>query len=64
LVALCRRDGIPWIDCQQNTRHLASLGAQEVSLEAFRAHLGNHVDGGELPPWSYDPQAWIHLLGS
>lgn len=62
LVALCRRDGIPWIDCQQNTRHLASLGAAEVSGAAFRSHLAVHVP---MPPpkrWTYDAEAWTHLL--
>ena len=48
LVALCRRDGIPWIDCQQNTRHLASLGAQEVELSAFQAHLRATVQAEPL----------------
>ena len=28
LVAFCREHGIAWIDCQQQTRHLASLGAR------------------------------------
>jgi hypothetical protein len=30
LVALCGAQGAGWIDCQQNTAHLASLGAQEI----------------------------------
>jgi len=62
LVALCRRDGLTWIDCQQNTRHLASLGAAEVTLEAFRAHLRATVDEPPPAPWSYDPAAWTLLL--
>ena len=32
LVCLCREFGIPWIDCQQNTGHLASIGAREVPV--------------------------------
>jgi leucyl/phenylalanyl-tRNA--protein transferase len=39
LVAWCRQQGIAWIDCQQQTRHLASMGAAPVSREAFEAHL-------------------------
>jgi leucyl/phenylalanyl-tRNA---protein transferase len=62
LVALCRRDGIAWIDCQQNTRHLASLGAAPVSGAAFRQHLAAHTAAPALGPWHYDPAAWEHLL--
>ncbi|PXW97969.1 leucyl/phenylalanyl-tRNA--protein transferase [Sphaerotilus hippei] len=39
LVAWCREQHIPWIDCQQQTRHLASMGAAPVPREAFEAHL-------------------------
>jgi leucyl/phenylalanyl-tRNA---protein transferase len=62
LLCLCRRDGIPWIDCQQNTRHLASLGAAEVSGAAFRQHLVGHVPLPMPAPWTYDAAAWTHLL--
>ena len=66
LVALCRRDALPWIDCQQNTRHLASLGAAELSGSAFRAHLAQAIPGDALvrpaAPWTYDVQAWEFLL--
>lgn len=62
LVALCRRDAVPWIDCQQNTRHLASFGAAEVSGAAFRSHLAAHVPMPGTPPWNYDPAVWEFLL--
>lgn len=65
LVALCRRDGLPWIDCQQNTRHLASLGAAEVAGDTFRAHLRQHAGEGPVQPalrWAYDAAAWEFLL--
>ena len=62
LVALCRRDALPWIDCQQNTRHLASLGAAEVSGAAFRAHLAGTVDVPASPPWQYADNAWAQIL--
>jgi leucyl/phenylalanyl-tRNA--protein transferase len=39
LVALCKSQGISMIDCQQNTAHLASLGAREMPREAFCAHV-------------------------
>jgi leucyl/phenylalanyl-tRNA--protein transferase len=35
LVSVCHGHAIPQIDCQQNTRHLASLGAQEISRLDF-----------------------------
>ena len=35
LVQLLRRHGFRVIDCQQNTRHLASLGAREISRATF-----------------------------
>lgn len=63
LCCLCRRDGIPWVDCQQNTRHLASLGAAEVSGDAFRAHLASHADAASpAQRWTYDAAAWNQLL--
>jgi len=39
LVAILRHEGVPMIDCQQNTRHLASLGGREIAREAFCAHV-------------------------
>lgn len=43
LVALLRREGVAMIDCQQNTRHLASLGGREISREAFCVHVASVV---------------------
>ena len=61
LVAACKARGVPLIDCQQNTGHLASLGAGEVSREAFLQHLAR--TRGEPTPaqWSYDETAWALL---
>ncbi|MFO1339318.1 MAG: leucyl/phenylalanyl-tRNA--protein transferase [Burkholderiaceae bacterium] len=61
LVAFCRGQGIALIDCQQETRHLASLGARPVARAAFEAHLRDAV--GRPPPaaWAYDPGCWTHL---
>lgn len=61
LVAHCRGWAIPWIDCQQQTQHLASLGAAPVERRLFEAHLQAMV--GQAPPhWTYDPACWNHLL--
>lgn len=64
LVCLCREFGIPWIDCQQNTPHLASLGAAEVPRAAFEDHLATHVGESSPGPWTYHPDYWHRLLNS
>ena len=64
LICLCREFGIPWIDCQQNTAHLASLGAAEVPRTVFEAHLASHVGEAAPRPWTYHPAYWQRLLTS
>jgi leucyl/phenylalanyl-tRNA--protein transferase len=61
LVAFCRRHGIPLIDCQQNTSHLASLGAHEVSRNTFEQHLSRVSGEPEIADWTYDPGMWQQL---
>ncbi len=43
LIAFLQQHQVPLIDCQQQTAHLASMGAAPVSRQAFRAHLQNTV---------------------
>jgi leucyl/phenylalanyl-tRNA---protein transferase len=62
LVAFCRLNGITLIDCQQNTAHLASLGAQEISRAAFEQHLAGCVGLPAPDDWTYHPQHWSHIL--
>jgi leucyl/phenylalanyl-tRNA--protein transferase len=62
LICLCREAGIPWIDCQQNTGHLASLGGAEVPRSAFEAHLAAHVDQPCPTAWTYHPDHWHRLF--
>ncbi|MBK1713900.1 leucyl/phenylalanyl-tRNA--protein transferase [Rubrivivax gelatinosus] len=62
LVAFARGEGIGLIDCQQNTRHLASMGAREIGREAFERHLGIACKAGDIARWSYDASAWERLL--
>jgi leucyl/phenylalanyl-tRNA--protein transferase len=57
-VAACRARGIPLIDCQQNTGHLASLGGREMRREPFEAHLAQALDAPPPQDWSYDDSAW------
>lgn len=64
LVCLCRRHGIAWIDCQQNTRHLASLGAAEVPRSRFEAHLRVALAAPTPVDWTYHPALWTELGGS
>ena len=61
LVAACRARGIPLIDCQQNTGHLASLGAREIPRADFEAHLATTVDAAPPLDWTYDESAWDGL---
>ena len=61
LVAFCRAHGIGLIDCQQNTDHLASLGAREISRNEFEHHLALNLGAAGPPRWSYDAAHWAHL---
>lgn len=61
LVAFCRVCGISMIDCQQNTGHLASLGAAEISRAEFALHLGQSVKE-TAPVWQFEPLYWNRLL--
>lgn len=61
LVAFCRAKGITMIDCQQNTGHLASLGAAEISRAEFAIHVAQNV-GASAPAWQFKPCYWDHLL--
>ncbi|MDB5870315.1 MAG: Leucyltransferase [Polaromonas sp.] len=61
LVAFCRASDIGMIDCQQNTSHLASLGAAEISRAEFANHLSWHV-GKAAPVWKFDSLYWQKIL--
>ena len=61
LVAFCREIGIALIDCQQNTQHLASLGAAEIPRREFLDHI-HHATQRNAPAWYFDPLYWDHLL--
>jgi leucyl/phenylalanyl-tRNA--protein transferase len=61
LVAFCRTRGVPLIDCQQNTRHLASLGAHELPREAFEQHVSRAAAEPQIADWTYDSRMWLQL---
>ena len=63
LVAFCRHHQLPHIDCQQNTKHLRSLGAQEIPRAEFQRQLQSHL-GGARPDWKFDPLYWQQLIPS
>jgi leucyl/phenylalanyl-tRNA--protein transferase len=55
LVRLLLLERVRVIDCQQNTRHLASLGAREIRRAEFLAHLATAVDAAPI-----DWRAYMH----
>jgi leucyl/phenylalanyl-tRNA---protein transferase len=57
LVGFCAAHGVRMIDCQQNTRHLASLGAAEVSREAFCAQVQLATQSAAMD-WTFEPLYW------
>ena len=61
LVAFCRHHGIQQIDCQQNTPHLASLGAREISRELFIEHVRTGLIQ-PAPTWCFEPLFWQEIL--
>ena len=61
LVAFCRANHVTMIDCQQNTRHLASLGATEISREDFVVHLVENVEK-PAPTWQFKNIYWHQIM--
>jgi leucyl/phenylalanyl-tRNA--protein transferase len=61
LVAWSRQAQVPMIDCQQNTRHLASLGAREIARRDFVREVAQQ---SVLPAvrWQFEPVYWDELL--
>lgn len=51
LVRFLQREGIRHIDCQQQTSHLASLGARPMDREDFLALLGDALQH-PTPRWT------------
>jgi leucyl/phenylalanyl-tRNA--protein transferase len=63
LVAFCREHGVAMIDCQQNTAHLASLGAREIPRTDFLAHIDTAAAHRDLG-WHFSPLYWKHVLSA
>jgi leucyl/phenylalanyl-tRNA--protein transferase len=60
LVALLRSQGVTMIDCQQETGHLASLGAAPIARPAFLRHLRHAIGEAPVTGWELQPQ--LHAL--
>ena len=61
LVAACESWGVEAIDCQQNTTHLASLGARELPRSDFLQIVQRHA-AQPAPEWKLDPLYWSAWL--
>ena len=61
-VAACRARGVALIDCQQNTRHLASFGAREIARAAFLDHVATTLARTGPVDWTYDDSDWDLLI--
>ena len=61
LVAWCRQAQVTMVDCQQNTRHLASLGAREIPRQEFVRRVAQQARG-EPTQWRFEPVYWNELL--
>ncbi|MDO5652940.1 MAG: leucyl/phenylalanyl-tRNA--protein transferase [Brachymonas sp.] len=61
LVSLCRAHGVEMIDCQQETAHLASLGAAPVPRAEFLASIRRtqHLPAMD---WRFDHGLWDQLV--
>ena len=61
LVGFCRHHKVALIDCQQNTRHLASLGAREMTRDQFiRSVRAGLAESG--PVWQFSDLYWQNVL--
>lgn len=61
LVAFCKANDIGMIDCQQNTRHLASLGAAEMQRGDFAMQVGQACRNA-APDWVFDALYWNRII--
>jgi leucyl/phenylalanyl-tRNA--protein transferase len=61
LLGFCRAQGVALIDCQQNTRHLASLGAFEIPRAQFVTQVRSAIALGPMA-WQFEPLYWHHIL--
>ena len=61
LVAFCRAENLPAIDCQQVTRHLQNMGATPITGMSFQQLLQTLVEQPK-PTWRFESQHLDALL--
>lgn len=61
LVCLCRAHGVELIDCQQQTAHLASLGARPIAQAEFLESI-QRTQQRPAMRWHFEPAMWAQLL--
>jgi len=61
LVAFARTQGASWIDCQQDTRHMASLGAHPIPRSQFLKdiEMDRHYPNMR---WQFQSSYWSEIL--
>jgi len=57
LVRFLQARGVTMIDCQQETKHLASLGAAPISRARFLAHVRVAIEAAQITDWHAAPPA-------
>jgi leucyl/phenylalanyl-tRNA--protein transferase len=57
LVRFLKARGVTMIDCQQETKHLASLGAAPISRTRFLAHVRTAIEAAQITDWQAAPPA-------
>ena len=63
VVCFCKANDIKVIDCQQNTPHLASLGATEIGREVFLECV-QKAQKQPVSRWYFEPLYWNEILVS
>ena len=53
------RWGLPMIDCQMNTSHLATLGAREIPRSEFIARLQELIHCAPVTDWQFDTDLFL-----
>ena len=61
LVAWCRRHGAPLIDCQQNSAHLAFMGARPMARADFAEQVAQLVKQ-PTARWRFEPVYWDEVM--
>lgn len=61
LICMCKMEKVRMIDCQQNTRHLASLGAKPIQRQLFYDHVCEEKNSPNIH-WRFEPLYWNRLM--